>query len=97
MARWGVALVAAILMGYVQFRYAKANYPKSMQWRAVLFISGLVAGTFGVWALFPVPSVSELLLGFLCGGIPLGLISVYWLPQKSRTIIPESNTGDTDE
>jgi hypothetical protein len=87
--KWGYVLAAAILVGYSQYRYAKANYPKNARWKIILFVCGFISGTLGVWALFPMSGLSEILVGALSGGIPLGLIAVFWLPVKSRTIIQE--------
>jgi len=78
------------LTAYVQYRYARANYPNSPQWKWVLFMSGFIPIAVSL-ATFLYQKVAghDLLLFSLLGGLFTGLIFTFLFPHNMRNIYPK--------
>lgn len=87
--KWGAFFVACIINGYCHLQYAYANYPRSRLWQFLLFITGFFGGTLVLWGLIPGYDVAGFFGSMIVGGIPAGLISLWWFPQKMQTIVPK--------
>lgn len=78
------------LVGYLQVRYAQANYPKSSRWKWVLFLAGFIAGTTGLATILYQEATSyELLLFSILTGIVSGLFSCFLSPYQMQYIYPK--------
>ena len=78
------------LGGYLQYRYAQANYPNSSRWKWVLFLSGFVPVVTGLATfLYQEVAIHELLLFSLLGGMFSGSISRFLFPQNMRHVYPK--------
>ena len=76
--------------GYLQYRYAQANYPNSLRWKWALFLSGFIPVVTGLATfLYQEVAIYELLLFSLLGGIFGGLISRFLFPHNMRHIYPK--------
>jgi len=87
---WLAAVGILILGVYLQYQYARANYPESVKWRLLLFISGFLAVATGGAAVTEIPSSSQeviLLLVFAAalGGLGFGFL----FPINMQNIIPK--------
>lgn len=82
------------LAGYLQYCYARANYPNSSQWKWALFLSGFIPVVTGL-ATFLYQEIAghELLLFSLLGGIFSGLIASFLFPHNMRRIYPKRDDG----
>jgi FtsH-binding integral membrane protein len=86
---WLILGIAVVLGAYLEVKYARANYPKSLQWQASLFIVGSL--TFGLAAIMMAMFDKEMQIG-----LPLtfvfslfGGIGFTWLfPKHMRHVIP---------
>ena len=82
------------LGGYLQYRYAKANYPNSLRWKWVLFLSGFIPVLSGLATfLYQEVAILELILFSLLGGMFGGLISRFLFPHNMRRVYPKRPEG----
>lgn len=96
--RIAVFVLELVILGglttYFQYRYARANYPNSPQWRWVLFLSGFIPiATSLATFLYQEVAGYELLLFSLLGGLFAGLIFTFLFPYNMRRIYPKRDDG----
>jgi fluoride ion exporter CrcB/FEX len=79
------------LTGYLQVRYAQANYPVSSRWYWVLFISGFITGAtcIGTFLYQEATSLDELLLFSISAGVVGGLFARFLSPYQMQYIYPK--------
>ncbi len=87
--QWFMVILSSLGAGYLHYLHARANYPFSLSWKAILFISGFIPGTVGVWALFPTPGLIELAVSAGIGGVAMGYASLRLFPSKMQAIVPK--------
>ena len=78
------------IAGFIQWMYAKANYPSSWQWKTFLFLSGGIACGLAVSLLpFADATIFEKLLLIGGGSLFGGYLLLTALPEKMQMIIPK--------
>ncbi|MCB0106528.1 MAG: hypothetical protein KDE53_11480 [Caldilineaceae bacterium] len=77
--------------GYLQLRYAQANYPASSRWHWALFISGFipVAAGLATFLYYEATSFGKLILVSILAGIVSGLFSRFLSPYQKQYIYPK--------
>lgn len=93
LTKWGLLLVAGIVLGITHYQFAKANYPKSREWTIRLLLVGYFAGSAATWVAIDHSIVHSLLLAALVGGPITSYISLKLIPQRSKTFMPPRNDG----
>jgi RsiW-degrading membrane proteinase PrsW (M82 family) len=82
-------LLSGIVAIWLQFKYRDANYPMTIQWRLLLFLSGFLNGLFGA-LLFTVDSELKVrLLVSLFIGVFGGMIFTFGFPRQMRGLFPK--------
>ena len=77
--------------GYLQLRYAQANYPASSRWHWALFISGVIPVATGLatFLYYEATSLGRLLLVSISAGLVSGLFSRFLSPYQMQYIYPK--------
>jgi hypothetical protein len=77
--------------GYLQLRYAQANYPVSSRWHWALFISGFIPVATGLATLlyYEASSLGKIFLVSIVAGIVSGLFSRFLSPFQKQYIYPK--------
>jgi hypothetical protein len=76
------------LTPYIQWRYAKENYPKSWKWKSLLFAVGGGLGGIAFMTFNPSWRFPQAIFVFIGGILFAGLCFTWLFPEKMRFIIP---------
>lgn len=87
--KWLLAFAMMLVNGYLQIKYAKANYPAMRRWKMLLFLGGFFSGALVGWALIPVSGWREFLLAACVFGLPIGYVFLKWFPINVQNVYPK--------
>ena len=79
----------SLVLIYVQYRYAWANYPRTRRWKTILFSSSFCIGV-GIAALLALEyrqlPLGYLLLILVLGGLLFGLLFTFLFPGQMQAL-----------
>jgi TctA family transporter len=87
-------ILSSISVAYIQLHYAKASYPRSLQWRLRLFVSAFASGALGVLAFLQEASVRDLLILTILVGLFSGTLFTFLFPSHLRALYKQQKTDE---